>query len=103
MHLTRAYRYMPRKDRGARRPGESWHDYYDRAIISPLTACGQPGQQISIYPDGAGEDQVTCPACLEWLAGGDNRLMLLDMDEWIRRHAGDVHYIDIPVPGEEAE
>lgn len=89
VHLTHTYRW----DKAARVPG-------DRASgFVPIPACraGDGEEQVSIYPAGEGEDRIDCPACLQWLARGDNRLLILDTDEWIRRHAGDadIRCIDI--------
>lgn len=88
VHLTRAYRYAEGSEAGGR-----------RIPSVPVTACGDGGEQVSVCPDGDGEDRISCEACLAWLAQGDNRLHLLDADEWIRRNAGraDIRYIDIEV------
>lgn len=89
-HLTRAYRLAGLGEAGERIPSV------------PLAACdATDGSQADIYPDGDGEDRIDCPACLEWLADGDNRLLILDVTGWIRRRIArgdaDICYIDIPV------
>jgi hypothetical protein len=66
----------------------------------PVAACrATDGGQVSIYPDGDGEDRIDCLACLGWLNDGDNRLLILDVGEWITRHAADhsIRYTDIDV------
>jgi hypothetical protein len=82
-------------------------DREGNAVDIPLSACDQAETEghrlVSIYPHGD-ESLITCTACLAWLAEEDNRLLLLDVGEWIRKHAaaGDrnLRYIDIPVPGD---
>jgi hypothetical protein len=92
VHLTRAYR--------RRGPGEE--PAGSRFPSVPVAACSSPdGEQADIYPDGDGEDRIDCPDCLAWLAEGDNRLLILDVNEWIRRRVAaggdDVYYIDVPM------
>jgi hypothetical protein len=94
-HLTRVYRY---RGRGGR-PG--------RGLPSvPVAACGHDGgNQVSIYKHPDQEKLVDCPECLAWLAEGDNRLFVTPggMEQWIRNHARDVHYIDVPAGGDDDE
>lgn len=69
----------------------------------PNAACQEPpgpGDELADICDDGDESPVTCPACLAWLNDGDNRLKLLNIDGWIRKHVGDPNlwYFDVPMP-----
>jgi hypothetical protein len=86
MHLTRAYRYKSRRTRA-----ES---------TTPVTACGGDGDQVSIYHEPEREGEIDCPGCLEWLAAGDNRLLVTKggINQWLRNHVGDENLYCTTIP-----
>lgn len=101
-HVIEAYKRNPRW-----RPGESRERW-----SQPIPACREEIPQgdeiISLYdvrgnPEAlaAAEARITCGKCQAWLAVEDNRLLLLDTQEWLRKHMGlgdrDIRYIDISV------
>jgi hypothetical protein len=74
----------------------------------PLAACGEHHGEavLGVFLDDEGaEGSITCEGCKTWAADPDNRLMLLDIDAWIAKHAAagdrDLRYTDMPVPGGE--
>jgi hypothetical protein len=77
-----------------------------RKVHQPLLACERPApagdETIDLYI-GGDESQITCADCRAWLADPDNRLLLLETDEWVRKHAAagdrDLWYTDIPEAG----
>lgn len=88
-HLIMSYSYPG----GWRRSGDA---------TTPHPACRAASPQdgmVDIYPDGD-ESKIDCGGCLAWLNADDNRMMLLNVDQWIRKHAADadLRYISIPPP-----
>jgi hypothetical protein len=78
-----------------------------RECSYPLSACGEADcAMISIYDEPGDEPLITCPACLDWLAQGDNRLFVTPggTNEWIQNHliAGnpELWYVDVPADDE---
>jgi hypothetical protein len=85
-HLIMSYSY----------PG-GWRTPDD--VATPHAACRAADPQdamVDIY-SGGDESAIDCEGCLAWLNAGDNRMLLLDVDKWIRKHAADedLRYIDI--------
>ena len=106
-HVIEAYRHNRRWRPGSR----------EDAFSQPIPACREEvpagDELISLYdvrkdPEAlaAAEARITCEQCREWLADEDHRLLLLDVDGWIRKHMAsgdrDIRYVDIHVQDEDA-